>query len=91
MAKQTQDSLHNINFRITADELARLDRLADKYGISRSQYLRNIVVLSIEEDETFEKFGIVRAAITVRDILYWIDDKRKKVTENLEEQGSVKA
>lgn len=87
--KQTQD--HMVTFRMTAAELARLDRLANRFGVSRSQYLRNIVLLDIEETETFEKFGMIRAAITVRDVLDWMDAKKKKVSEELEGTGEVRA
>lgn len=91
MTEKNHENLQIVNFRMTPDEIARLDRLAARFGLSRSQYLRNIVLLDVEETETFEKFGIVRAAITVRDILGWMEAKRKKVTDELERQDTVKA
>ncbi|GEM_PF-2612255 len=91
MTDKTHENLQIVNFRMTPDELARLDRLASRFGISRSQYLRNIVMIDIEETETFEKFGMVRAAITVRDVLSWMEEKRKKVSDDLEREGVVKA
>jgi len=86
--KQTQDQI--LTFRMTPDEVARLDRIAAKYGISRSRYIRNVVHMSVDEDESFEKFGIIRAAITVRDILGWMNDKMKKVSED-DKKGSIEA
>ncbi|OGR32566.1 MAG: hypothetical protein A2005_12510 [Desulfuromonadales bacterium GWC2_61_20] len=81
MTDKAQENLQIVNFRLTPAEIARLDRLASRFGITRSQYLRNIVMIDIEETETFEKFGIVRAAITVRDIAEWMAQKSRQITE----------
>ena len=68
-----------LNFRLSNDEIARLDRLAARTGITRAHFLRNIVVTGLEEFEIMEYLGNVRAAITIRDIVGWMGDKAKKV------------
>lgn len=83
-SKQSQDNLQNITFRMTPDELVRLDRLADKFGLSRSNFLRNLIVAGLDECEAFERMGIMRAALTVRDIVEWMGDKSKAVSEDIE-------
>ena len=70
--KIEQEVQQNVVFRMTPTEIERLDRLADKLGITRSQFIRNLIVVGLEETETFEKFGLVRATITVRDICSWM-------------------
>lgn len=75
MAKLNPETLQTVNFRISEDELATVDRLALKAGITRSQFLRNLVTVGLEEATTFEKFGILRASITIRDILDWMKNK----------------
>lgn len=67
-----------VNFRLSDDELAKVDRLADKAGLTRSQYIRNLIATGVEEVEVMEKFGIIRAVITIRDIAEWMGDKSKK-------------
>jgi len=74
----SKENLQNIVFRMTPSEIDRLDRLADKIGLTRSQFLRNLVLQGLEETEVFEKAGLVRAAITVRDIYRWMADKGVK-------------
>ena len=73
--KKEQENLQNVVFRMTPTEIARLDKIADKVGITRSQFLRNLIVVGLEETEIFEKFGLVRAGITVRDICSWMSMK----------------
>ena len=48
-----------LNFRLSNDEIARLDRLAARTGITRAHFLRNIVVTGLEEFEIMESVGIV--------------------------------
>lgn len=76
MAKKSdQENLQNVVFRMTPSEIERLDQVAEKAGLTRSQFLRNLIIVGLEETELFEKFGLVRAAITVRDICGWMSMK----------------
>ena len=55
MARKKQDeTLQNVVFRMTPSELARLDRLASKADLTRSQFLRNLIVVGLEEVEVLE-------------------------------------
>ena len=76
--KKEQENLQNVVFRMTPSELARVDILAEKIGKTRSQILRNLIMVGLEESEMFERFGMVRAAITVRDICAWMGTKITK-------------
>jgi len=85
-----KDNLEPVQFRMSPEEIARIDRLAEKGGLTRSQFLRNLVVVGLEETETMEKLGLVRATITVRDICYWMS---MKVTQSISgdlDQDNVK-
>lgn len=74
-----------VNFRLSDDELARVDRLAAKGGITRAQFMRNLVVTGVEEVEMMESVGLVRAALTLRDVIGWMGDKAKKAAEDLQD------
>lgn len=82
--KQSQDNLQMINFRMTPDEIARLDQVAQELGFTRSQILRNWITVDLEEYAAFKKVGIVRAALTVRDVLNWMADKARTVSEDID-------
>lgn len=70
-----KENLQNIVFRMTPSEIERLDGMAERLGHTRSHFLRNLVITGIEEGEMFEKLGIMRVAITVRDIYQWMAEK----------------
>lgn len=70
-----------VNFRLSDEELAKVDRLAAKGGLTRSQFLRNLIVAGVEEVEMLESVGLVRAVITIRDVIGWMGDKAKKLNE----------
>lgn len=85
--KKEQENLQNVVFRMTPSEIARLDRMAEKGGLTRSQFLRNLIVVGLEETELFDKFGLVRAGITVRDICSWMSMKvSRSISQELEEK-----
>lgn len=77
--KDEQENLQNVVFRMTPSEIARIDRIAEKAGLTRSQFLRNLIVVGLEETELFERFGLVRATLTVRDICSWMSMKVSQV------------
>jgi len=41
-------------------DFARLDRIAEKAGIKRSDLMRNLILVGLEEVETFDALGLVR-------------------------------
>lgn len=73
--KADQENLQNVVFRMTPSEIARLDKLAEKGGLTRSHFIRNLIIVGLEETEIFDKFGLVRATITARDICSWMSMK----------------
>jgi len=89
--KTAQDKEQVVTFRLTTDELARLDRLADKAGVSRSQFVRNLIDVGMDEFETLQKLGIIRTALTVRDMLQWMSDKVKSAPEHIDKDVQDKA
>jgi len=89
--KPAQDNLQLINFRATAEEIARLDQMAQECGHTRSQMIRNLLTVGMDEYALFKKVGIMRAAITLRDILEWMGAKAKTESENIDNGPSAKA
>lgn len=85
--KKEQETLQNVVFRMTPSEIERLDLMAEKYGVTRSQFLRNLIMVGLEESEMFNKFGLVRAAITVRDICGWMSSQvSRTLAKDIEEK-----
>jgi len=81
-----KENLEPVQFRMSPDEIERLDRMAERLGHTRSHFLRNLVVVGLEETEMLERFGIVRASITVRDICSWMSHKvSKTISEELDQ------
>lgn len=78
MKKRADEAQVNVVFRMTPTEIEELDRFADKMGLTRSQLIRNLVTVGMEEVEIFEKMGMARAVITVRDISDWMLTKVSK-------------
>lgn len=73
--KPEQETMQNVVFRMTPSEIERLDRMAEKVQSTRSQFLRQLIIVGLEETEMFQRFGLIRAAITVRDICGWMSAK----------------
>ena len=92
MSKLRPDpTLQNVNFRISDDELSRLDRLATRAGLTRSQFIRNLIITGLEEVEAWEKVGLVPVALTVRDIANWMAEKSRQITESPSSLAEKKA
>jgi len=80
MAKNKDEAQQNVVFRMTPSEIERLDKMAEKAGLSRSQFIRNLIEVGLEETEIFDRFGLLRATITARDICSWMS---QQVAKNL--------
>lgn len=89
--KKKSENLQIVNFRMTPEEIERMDRLADKLGKTRSQYLRSSILLGIEEDEAFEKVGLLRAALTVKKIYDWMGSTAKSFSEDIDNKSKNEA
>jgi len=57
-----------IAISIRADILERVDKLAKKVGVSRSQMVENLLSVALEDAELFEKFRILSIVAQVRKI-----------------------
>ena len=55
--------------------LDRVDRLAEKGGISRSLLVRNLTVVGLEYLETCDRYGLYRTAIVMRDFAAWFKEQ----------------
>lgn len=62
--KETKDV--QITFRLTSGELERLQRLADMGGITRHQFIHNLVITGVETMEQLESIGILKAVLLAR-------------------------
>lgn len=71
--------MQNVVFRMTPSEIERLDKMAENVQSTRSQFIRQLIMVGLEETETFQKFGLIRAAITVRDICGWMSHRVSQV------------
>jgi predicted DNA-binding protein len=75
MAKKNEENLQNFMVRLSPSTIARIDRYADMASLTRSQFVRNLIEEGLDETDMFDRVGLVRAAITVRDICRWMIDR----------------
>lgn len=66
-----------ISLRLTAEEVDRLQSLADKAGISRNKLIHNMVVTGIETLEDLDSVGVVNAVLAVRNIENFFKSRKK--------------
>ena len=55
--------------------LDRVDRIAAKGGIKRSELVRNMTLIGVEYLETAEKYGIFQTALVLRDFAEWFRER----------------
>jgi len=72
------------------DVVARIDKLADKLGHSRSQMMRTLLLQGLEDVETVNKTGIFDAVIFSRNILSKIKEAVLKGDLTLDKNGKLK-
>lgn len=79
-----------VNFRMSPDEIERLERLAARFGLTRSQFIRNLIMTGLDETEVWEKVGVLPVAITVRDVAQWMSEKAQSLAENSSSKAEKK-
>lgn len=80
--KKTKDA--QITFRLTSEELERLQKLADKYEIPRHRFIHNLLIVGLDTLEDLEKIGVVKAALLARTAQEFVKErigKAKKTDE----------
>ena len=91
MRKAKSDNLQNVNFRLSPDEIAQLDQQAERFGMSRSQYLRNMVLNDLAMIEAFDEVDYIPNVIKVGDLVNWIKSKSIAPLKKLEDQDETQA
>lgn len=74
-----------LNMGIVLDKkiCERLDRLADKIGISRAQLIRNLVGIGLEETEKLESIGFLSVVMFVQEMKKKFHERGERVRENM--------
>lgn len=72
----------SITLWLDQDTVKRLDKVANKAGISRSRLTENLVLVGLEEAEAMRKIGVLQMAVLLRDLKQRVGDKLNRV-ENL--------
>jgi len=80
--KKTKDA--QITFRLTSEELERLQKLADKYEIPRHRFIHNLVVVGLDTMEDLEKIGVVKATLLARSAQEFIKERIGKTKKTAE-------
>ena len=86
MSKLKKDTMQVVNFRISDDELEDLDNLAGVLSLTRSQLIRDFVVVGLEEAKIYHGAGMSRSMITVRDLCQWMIHKAAFLEEKAPSQ-----
>lgn len=61
----------------TQEQIERLDRIASRHKLTRSEAMRRILDLGIDVYEDFEAFGIPQLAEATKQIRKWIRARRQ--------------
>jgi predicted DNA-binding protein len=73
-----------ISIRLTSDQLDRLQRLADKAGVTRHKLITNLITGGLENLEDLDKIGLLRALILLRNGEDFLKSLMKQKTKELE-------
>lgn len=65
--KPDEEKLYNVTIGLTASEIERLDKMADRVGHSRRKLASDLFLLSLELMEDYERLKLVTLAVFVRD------------------------
>lgn len=57
-----------VSIKIDPELLARLDKLAEKGGLTRSKLLTNIIEVSVDTLENCQKVGFLQFSLLLRDL-----------------------
>jgi len=75
-----------ISVRLSPEDLDRLQRLADKAGITRHKFIVNLIRTGLDAVEDVESFGVVKLAIMARDM----EKKVKSFMKGSQQEGQKK-
>jgi metal-responsive CopG/Arc/MetJ family transcriptional regulator len=78
------------NVQLEDDVVARIDRLAEKLDLNRSQIMRNMLLIGLDEAEVIDKAGIFSAVIFSRDLLKKFKEAALKGKISLDKSGEIK-
>lgn len=78
--REIEDGL-SFGMKYPADMLARLDRLAGKIGISRSQLIRNLLEIALDDAEVLESLGVFTLASWIRAMKESMRERRDEVLQ----------
>jgi len=67
-----------VTIRLSSEDLDRLQRLADKAGITRHKFITNLIKTGIETLEELESVGLVRLALMARNAEEYLKSIGKK-------------
>jgi hypothetical protein len=67
--------LLTVTLRLPEADIEDIDRLAKKLELSRSQMLRNICLVGLDQLRGLDKIGVLSAATSIRSLASWIKEK----------------
>ena len=78
-----------ISIRLSSDELDRLQKMADKAGLTRHKLITNLITAGLETIEDLDKVGIIRASMMVRNGYDFLRSMGKGKATEAEEPDSA--
>jgi predicted transcriptional regulator len=76
----------NLTVHVSGETVDRLDRIADKIGISRTQLIRNLLECALDETEQLEAVGLITLTKWTRTLQERLREKRAEVESQVESQ-----
>jgi hypothetical protein len=78
------------NVQLEDDVVARIDRIAEKLDLSRSQMMRNMLLIGIDDAEAVDKTGLFSAVMFSRDLIRKFKESVLKGRISLDDDGELK-
>ena len=78
------------NVQLEDDVIERIDELAVKLDLNRSQLLRNFILSGLEDAEVLDATGIFKAVIFSRDLIKKFKEAALKGKVSLDKHGELK-
>lgn len=78
---------HKIAISVDSSLIEKVDKLAKKLGLSRSQFIENLIAVGLEDAELFEKFKVLSIVTRIRDLVSELN--KLKALEKTAKKGVI--
>ena len=60
--------IHEVRVRLSKQEMERIEKMANKFGIPKAKLIRELALISLEDAELFDKLGAFEIAKALKKV-----------------------